>query len=63
MVSGYRRQDWDSAYLALEELAILTEKMGIEFSEYLFVYETRITEYRVNPPGKGWDAVFTATDK
>ncbi|MGI9401804.1 MAG: CHASE2 domain-containing protein [Rhizobiaceae bacterium] len=63
MISGYRRQDWDSAYSALEELAILTDKMGIEFSEYLFVYETRITEYRVNPPGKGWDAVFTATDK
>lgn len=63
MISGYRRQDWDSAYLALEELATLTDKMGIEFSEYLFVYETRITEYRINPPGKNWDAVFTATDK
>ncbi|MEM7463763.1 MAG: adenylate/guanylate cyclase domain-containing protein [Pseudomonadota bacterium] len=63
MISAYRRQDWDSAYHALEELAILADKMGLEFSEYLFVYETRITEYRVNPPGKNWDAVFTATDK
>ncbi len=63
MISAYRRQDWDSAYHALEELAILADTMGLEFSEYLFVYETRITEYRVNPPGKNWDAVFTATDK
>jgi adenylate cyclase len=63
MISAYRLQDWESSMTANEEMALIAERMGIDLSEYLFVYETRIAEYRANPPGRDWDAVYVATEK
>ena len=44
-------------------LVDLGEKLDIDFSEYAFVYETRIGEFRANPPGQNWDAIYDATEK
>lgn len=63
MLSAYRNQMWDAAFTAMEEAQLLADRMGLDFSDYLFVYEARIAEYRANPPGSHWDAVYVATEK
>jgi len=63
MISAYRTQDWQSAFDALELMETMAEKLGITAEEYIFIYETRISEFRANPPGKHWDGVYTATSK
>jgi len=63
LISCYRRQDWDAAYSALELLRDLDLRLGLELDDYLFMYETRISEFRANPPGPNWDGVYTATAK
>ncbi len=63
MLASYRSQDWESALTALAHVVDLGEKLDIDFSEYAFVYETRIGEFRANPPGQNWDAIYDATEK
>ncbi|MEL6505292.1 MAG: adenylate/guanylate cyclase domain-containing protein [Pseudomonadota bacterium] len=63
MLSAYRTQDWSSAFEALEMLRELDDRVQLGLSEYLFIYETRIAEFRANPPGRHWDGVYTATSK
>ena len=63
MISAYRNQDWVSAQEALELLEGVAEKLNLNITEYLFIYETRIAEFRSNPPGPAWDGVYTATSK
>ena len=41
----------------------LGEKIGLTLEDYVFIYETRISEFRANPPGPNWDGVFVATTK
>ena len=63
MLAAYRNQDWTSAFEALELIDGLGEKLKLTLSEYVFIYETRIAEFRANPPGPNWDGVYTATSK
>ncbi|MEM9731883.1 MAG: adenylate/guanylate cyclase domain-containing protein [Pseudomonadota bacterium] len=63
MLSAYRTQDWSSAFEALEMLRELDDRVKLGLSDYLFIYETRIAEFRANPPGRHWDGVYTATSK
>ncbi|MEO1141960.1 MAG: adenylate/guanylate cyclase domain-containing protein, partial [Pseudomonadota bacterium] len=63
MISAYRTQDWTSAFEALEMMEGLGEKLGLTLEDYIFIYETRIAEFRANPPGQHWDGVYTATSK
>lgn len=63
MLSAYRTQDWSSAFEALEMLRELEDRVELGLLEYLFIYETRIAEFRANPPGRHWDGVYTATSK
>ncbi len=65
MLSAYHRQDWTSAFESLEEMAIISERMGIEetTTTYLFMMETRIAEFKENPPGPSWNGVYEATSK
>jgi adenylate cyclase len=65
MLSAYHRQDWTSAFESLEEMAIISERMGIEETTrtYLFIMETRIAEFKENPPGPSWNGVYEATSK
>ena len=63
MLAAYRNQDWDSAEKLIDELAKLSARLEIGITGYLDVYRKRIAQYRANPPGKDWDAVYVATDK
>jgi adenylate cyclase len=63
MLSQYRLQEWGAAQKALEEIAPISDRLGIDLEDYLFIYETRISEFRANPPGRNWDGVYTATTK
>ncbi|MGB0721754.1 MAG: CHASE2 domain-containing protein [Gammaproteobacteria bacterium] len=54
----YRRQQWDQAEMNFASLA------AEHPDELLFqVYLERIPALRADPPGKGWDAVYTHTSK
>ena len=63
MLELYRKQDWESAAALIEILDEVSEKCGIDISEYLFIYKTRILEFETNPPGRNWDGVYNATSK
>ena len=63
MLASYRGQDWASAYEAVGLMKELEDKMEVGLDEYLFIYESRIAEFRHNPPGKNWDGVYEATSK
>ena len=63
MISSYRTQDWQSAHDAVDLMATQIDASDIPLEEYLLLYETRIAEFRANPPGKLWDGVYTALSK
>lgn len=63
MLTSYRNQDWSSAFDAVGMLREVDDRLKLGLEEYLFLYETRIAEFRANPPGKHWDGVYTATSK
>ncbi|MGB7288019.1 MAG: adenylate/guanylate cyclase domain-containing protein [Salaquimonas sp.] len=65
MLSAYHGKDWTAALNALEEIRIISERLGTETvtETYLFMMETRISEFMANPPGTGWNGVYEATSK
>jgi len=65
MLAAYHNQNWASAFDAVDEISTVAKRMGLEelVSEYLFIYEARISEFRANPPGKNWDGVYDALQK
>lgn len=63
MLSSYRLQDWQSALDALVMIEDLNKKLGLPLDDYLFIYQTRIEEFRTNSPGKHWDGVYDAASK
>ena len=63
MITAYRNQDWTSAFEAVGMLREVDGRLNLRLDEYLFLYETRIAEFRANPPGQYWDGVYTATSK
>ncbi len=61
MLTAYRAQDWDRAMKYLKECRILCGSHNIDGLYDL--YETRLLEFKENPPGEDWDGVFVATTK
>jgi adenylate cyclase len=60
MLTAYRGQDWDGAEAArLECLEVGPERLR----GFYALYETRIAEFRADPPGAGWDGVYVAKSK
>jgi adenylate cyclase len=60
MLATYRRQDWEAAEIArLGCLEIAPERLRPFYS----VYESRIAEFRADPPGADWDGVYVAKSK
>ena len=53
----YRKQKWDAAEKGFSELI---KSLKDETSR---VFLERITDFRRNPPGRGWDGVFHRTSK
>lgn len=61
MLKAYFSQDWDSA---LENLNNCKDNMAsFDLSELYLLYEDRITDFKLNPPGDDWDGVYVATSK
>lgn len=63
MLTAYRKQDWDTVEALLELMKEQSDRAGIDLDIYLFMYETRVLEFRENPPGRDWDGVYVATSK
>jgi len=63
MLSSYRLQDWQSAHDALGMMDTLNQKLQLPLNDYLFIYQTRIEEFRLNTPGQYWDGVYDASSK
>jgi len=61
MLGAYRAQDWDAAEAALERCT--NGLNGFELQGMYDMYRSRIGEFRENPPGPGWNAVYEATSK
>ncbi len=63
MLSSYRLQDWQSALDALVLIDTLNQKLALPLDDYLFIYQTRIEEFKINSPGQHWDGVYSAVTK
>jgi adenylate cyclase len=48
----YRGQEWDAA-----EVAMLNLQRANKECELYRIYAERVTQYRKDPPGPGWDGV------
>ncbi len=59
MLALYRAQKWDDAEALLKELRVMRPDLYGNHD----LYEERIAEYRINPPGEGWTGVYVATSK
>lgn len=59
----YRNQEW----VKVREMMVVANKMvddlKMEHHGLYDLYEERIKEYEITPPGDNWDGVFTATSK
>jgi adenylate cyclase len=60
-LTAYRRQEWNAAELLLKEARVLGEPWHL--GKLYDLYVDRLAAFRAEPPGPGWDGVFTATSK
>ena len=60
-LKAYRAQDWARAETFIPELQELAKDM--RFDGYYDVMQTRINEYKTDPPAKDWGGVYVATSK
>ena len=61
MLEAYRAQDWARAD-ALAEAGQETAA-GYGLRKFYGLLRERIARFAANPPGRGWDGVFSATEK
>jgi adenylate cyclase len=61
MLARFRKQDWDGALELIDRCRKSVN--GFEVAGLYDMYEERIGEYRVDPPGPDWDGVYTAESK
>ncbi len=59
MIATYRSQDWEGTRKLIAEHRQLESSMDVLYD----LYEERMVEYELNPPGDDWDGVFVATSK
>ncbi len=64
----YRKQNWDGAKAAMDEARQLISGASgqgyiHELTGLYALYESRIEEYKLDPPPADWDGVFVATSK
>jgi len=57
-LAKYYKQEWDQA-----EILFLQLKTREEYARLVEIYLERISLFRQNPPGSGWDGAFTYTTK
>lgn len=61
MLRAYRAQEWDAMEAALTECRASRGDYPLE--GFYALYEERLESFRIEPPPKDWDGVFTATSK
>ena len=59
MIATYRSQDWEGTRKLFAEHRQLESSMDVLYD----LYEERMVDYELNPPGDDWDGVFVATSK
>ncbi len=59
MLDCYKSQDWEGTEHHINQLKSLTN----EFAQLASLYQMRIDNFRINPPGDTWDGIFRATTK
>jgi adenylate cyclase len=65
-LAAYRAQNWDEAdskMAAARHIALGGTGLIHQFAHFYDIYAERVAEYRENPPGPNWDAVYVATSK
>ena len=60
LISEYRNQNWENA-TSLSQKA--RRVAGEKYDGLYDLFDERIAEYEINPPGEDWDGVYIATDK
>ena len=60
-LAAYRGQEWEAAERLLKEARGLGEPWHL--GKFYDLYVERLAAFRAEPPGAGWDGVFTATSK
>lgn len=60
-LAAYRGRKWDDAERLLKEARALGEPWHL--GKFYDLYAERLAAFRAEPPGSGWDGVFTATSK
>ena len=60
LISEYRNQNWENA-TSLSQKA--RQVAGEKYDGLYDLFDERIAEYQINPPGENWDGVYIATDK
>lgn len=60
MLDAYRSQQWDEANRIIQ--TCIGRLDGV-LDGFYGIYQTRIEEYRDNPPPVDWDGVYVATTK
>ena len=63
MLEYYRSQNWEKASETIKSMRTQADQIEIDLDGFLFLYETRIQEYKANPPGKHWTGVYEAETK
>jgi len=61
VLAAYRKQDWDGALAALGSCPQKVNR--IDMTTFCALYETRIAEFKGNPPPLDWDGVATLQTK
>jgi adenylate cyclase len=61
MLEAYRGQRWQEALAWIDGCRKCCD--GHNLGGVYDLYEARVREYKANPPGPGWDGVFTAVSK
>jgi adenylate cyclase len=61
MLAAYRAQDWDRAEALLGEAE--PRYAALDIADLHALYLRRVQALRADPPGDGWDGVFSATEK
>ena len=61
MLKAYSEQKWEQAIKLLDFLQPAADHYSLNRAYDL--YRDRISHFTVNPPGAGWDGVYTATEK
>jgi adenylate cyclase len=59
MLAAYRAQGWDEAAARVAEIRAADARL----EAFCDLYDERIRQYRLEPPGPDWDGVFVATTK